>query len=130
MTTKPRKTTKRSPSKSARRIGGSAEALLLRQLLQEGYEARRTHLSAFPDILAWNEHGLLLIEVKARADKPAYINQAKSIFKASADTLIKLPEFARVLCYLRVNKAWKVFEYRDSVIFVQESVLSKDDPQS
>ena len=58
--------TRASTNRQARGKGSRAEGLLLRQLEQQGYEARRTHMSLFPDIIAWTATDLLLIEVKAR----------------------------------------------------------------
>jgi uncharacterized circularly permuted ATP-grasp superfamily protein len=90
-----------SVNRAARSKGSRAEALLLRQLEQQGYEVRRTHLSLFPDIIAWKENDLLMIEVKQRAD-------------------------AKILCYLRVNDNWSAFQYINNSVIPVELVVNKE----
>jgi Holliday junction resolvase len=109
------KPSKRKPSRNARAKGGRAEAMLVTKLAQQGYEARRTHLSAFPDIIAWNEDQFLLIEVKARGSKSG-VSNAVSLFRASVKTLAKIPSSrmkARLLCLVLFSGEWQVYEYID-----------------
>ena len=97
-------------NRAARGKGAKAEALLLSQLTDKGYEVRRTHLSAYPDIIAWNNDHVLLIEVKMRST-PTGITQAKSAFKSAAKTLQFVPNNASVLCYVRFNDQWRAFNW-------------------
>jgi len=111
-------TSKRSYSKNrkARSMGARTEALLVKELQSAGYEVRRTHLSAFPDIIAWSNLEILFIEVKARSDHKGLI-QAKSFFKNSARQLTKVPDLkiglrCYFLCYVRLDNDWHVFKYK------------------
>jgi hypothetical protein len=88
--------------------------LLLQQLIELGYEVRRTHLSAFPDIIAWDETSFLLIEVKTRKDIPRAINDSLYLFRKSAKLLKVVHNSAVLLCYLLINGAWKAFEWDGS----------------
>jgi Holliday junction resolvase-like predicted endonuclease len=105
---------KSSSKRNARIKGGRAEALLLTQLTEQGYEARRTHLSAFPDIIAWNENDILLIEVKARSNDSTGLSNALSLFRANVKTMTYVPKTARILCYVRLNGAWSAYEWCDN----------------
>ena len=96
-------------NKGARSMGGRAEALLHRELTDAGYEVRRTHLSAFPDIIAWNATEFLMIEVKARV-----VNAVLRLFNNSAKELKVVHNDARLLCYLRINDAWIVYEWSEA----------------
>ena len=120
------KTLKRSPNRNARAKGGSAEALLVTQLTQQGYEARRTHLSAFPDIIAWNETDFLLIEVKARSDSPKALSNALSLFRANVRTMTCVPDYATVLCYVRRNGAWSAYQWGNNGTEQVEPVVSEE----
>ena len=103
----------RNPNRAARGKGSRAEGLLLRQLTEAGYEARRTHLSLFPDIIAWNETEILLIEVKARANKPRAVSDALSKFRSSVKMMTTVPNSAIVLCYLMVNNHWSAYKWQN-----------------
>ena len=114
---------KRSLNRNARARGGRAEALLITQLTQQGYEARRTHLSAFPDIIAWNETEFLLIEVKARSDSG--LSNALSLFRANVRNMTIVPQHASVLCYVRLNGAWNAYQWCDNGTKQVEPVVSE-----
>ena len=101
---------KKGVNRAARGKGAKAEALLLTQLTDKGYEVRRTHLSAYPDVIAWNNTHVLLIEVKMRSS-PTGVIQAKSAFKSAAKTLQFVPNNASVLCYVRLKDQWKAFNW-------------------
>ena len=105
---------KRSVNRNARARGNHAEALLLTQLTQQGYEVRRTHLSAFPDIIAWNKDQFLLIEVKARSNSSNGLAGALSLFRANVRTMTFVPNRATVLCYVRLNGAWSAYQWVDN----------------
>lgn len=94
----------------ARGMGNRAEALLSKQLIDLGYEVRRTHLSAFPDLIAWNHNDLLFIEVKARS-KPQDITKALSVFRTDARLLKVAHKDAILLCYVRQNAQWNAFAW-------------------
>jgi Holliday junction resolvase-like predicted endonuclease len=113
-------------NRTARARGNKAEALLLSHLMQEGYEVRRTHLSLFPDIIAWTDTDLLLIEVKSRTSKPDAVTKALSTFRSSVRMMTKMPKGAILLCYLRVNSQWIAYEWRDGVTVKVEPVISKE----
>jgi len=114
---------RRSTNRAARGKGSKAEGLLLSQLTEVGYEVRRTHLSLFPDIIAWNETELLMIEVKQRADTKSGISNALSMFRSSARDVTKWYKGAKVLCCLRVNDTWSTFEWIDGVTVKVASVV-------
>tara|TARA_R110002020_G_scaffold120129_6_gene273719 strand:- start:8704 stop:9120 length:417 start_codon:yes stop_codon:yes gene_type:complete len=116
----------RSTNKAARGKGARAEGLLLRQLTEQGYEVRRTHLSAYPDIIAWNETELLMIEVKQRANTKAGISNALSVFRNSAKSVTKWHKDASILCYLRVNDAWSAFQYINNTTIPVQSVVNEE----
>lgn len=107
-------------NKGARYMGGRAEALLQHQLTDAGYEVRRTHLSAFPDIIAWNDSQFLMIEVKARAirkdgtDKTKVVKAALSLFRNAAKQLKVVHNGATLLCYVRIDDAWIAYEWTES----------------
>jgi len=107
-------------NKGARSRGNKAEALLQHQLADAGYEVRRTHLSAFPDIIAWNDSQFLMIEVKARAirkdgtDKTKVVNAALSLFRNAAKQLKVVHNGATLLCYVRIDDAWIAYEWTES----------------
>jgi hypothetical protein len=104
-------------NKGARYMGGRAEALLHRELTDAGYEVRRTHLSAFPDIIAWNTTEFLMIEVKARSvtgKNKGVVTAVLRLFNNSAKELKVVHNDARLLCYLRINDAWIVYEWSEA----------------
>jgi Holliday junction resolvase len=106
-------------NKGARYMGGRAEALLHRELTDAGYEVRRTHLSAFPDIIAWNTTEFLMIEVKARSvtgknKEKGVVTAVLRLFNNSAKELKVVHNDARLLCYLRINDAWIVYEWSEA----------------
>mgnify|MGYP004449869453 CR=1 FL=1 len=115
-----------SVNRAARSKGSRAEALLLRQLEQQGYEVRRTHLSLFPDIIAWKENDLLMIEVKQRADTKSGISNALSMFRNSINGVTKWHKDAKILCYLRVNDNWSAFQYINNSVIPVELVVNKE----
>ena len=115
---------KRPTNRSARARGGRAEALLITQLTRHGYEARCTHLSAFPDIIAWNEHTFLLIEVKARTTATGLSN-GLSLFRANVRNMTIVPQHASVLCYVRLNGAWNAYQWCDNGTKQVEPVVSE-----
>jgi Holliday junction resolvase-like predicted endonuclease len=94
----------------ARGMGNRAEALLSKQLTDLGYEVRRTHLSAFPDLVVWNEDDLLFIEVKARS-KPQDIRKAVTTFRADARLLKVAHKDAILLCYVQQGGQWSAFAW-------------------
>jgi hypothetical protein len=118
---KPRK---RTGGGVPRAKGNKAEALLLTQLTQQGYEARRTHLSLFPDIIAWNDDGFLLIEVKARSN-PKAISQALSLFRVGVKAMTSVPNSASMLCYVLVNGAWSAYQWSNGVTVQIEPIVSE-----
>ena len=99
---------------------------MLGQLEQQGYEVRRTHLSLFPDIIAWKENDLLMIEVKLRADTKSGISNALSMFRNSMKGVTKWHKDAKVLCYLRVNENWNAFEWHNGNVIQVESVVEEE----
>ena len=117
---------RRSVNRAARSKGSRAEALLLRQLEQQGYEVRRTHLSLFPDIIAWKEEDLLMIEVKQRANTKSGISNARSVFLGSIKGVTKWHKDAKVLCYLSVNENWSAFEWHNGNVMQVESVVEEE----
>ena len=117
---------KNSVNRNARLMGGRAEALLLSQLIEQGYEARRTHLSAFPDIIAWDAEHIFFIEVKARSDKPKAVSNALSNFRASAKTMQFVPKSGTVLCYVRLNGAWSAYQWCDNVTKQIEPIVFEE----
>jgi predicted transcriptional regulator len=117
---------RRSVNRNARARGNAAEALLLTQLTQQGYEVRRTHLSAFPDIIAWNKTDLLLIEVKARSNSSNGLAGALSMFRANVRTMTFVPNRATVLCYVRLNGAWSAYQWRDNGTTQVEPIVSEE----
>ena len=107
----------------ARGMGNRAEALLSKQLIDLGYEVRRTHLSAFPDLIAWNQNDLLFIEVKARS-KPQDISKALSVFRGDAKQLKIAKSDAQMLCYVRQGGQWHAFAwFNGETIQVQSLVI-------
>ena len=88
------KARKRTGGGTPRAKGTKAEILLLAQLTQQGYEVRRTHLSLFPDIIAWTATDLLLIEVKSRSNNPRAISQALSLFRTGVRAMTSVPNGA------------------------------------
>ena len=117
---------RRSVNRAARSKGSRAEALLLRQLEQQGYEVRRTHLSLFPDIIAWKEEDLLMIEVKQRANTKSGISNARSVFLGSIKGVTKWHKDAKVLCYLRVNDNWSAFQWHNGKLMEVEPVVKEE----
>ena len=116
---------KNSVNRNARLRGGRAEALLLTQLIDQGYEARRTHLSAFPDIIAWDQDQVFFIEVKARSDPAKGLSNALSNFRASARIMRFVPKSGTVLCYVRLNGAWNVYQWCDNTTKQVESLVAE-----
>ena len=119
-------TKKRSVNRNARARGNHAEALLLAQLVQQGYEVRRTHLSAFPDIIAWNQNDVLLIEVKARSNSTTGLSNALSLFRANVKTMTSVPINATVLCYVRLNGHWNAYQWKDNATQQVEPIVSEE----
>jgi len=117
---------KRNPNRNARAKGSKAEGLLLRQLEEKGYEVRRTHLSLFPDIIAWSDSELFLIEVKSRKNQKNSISNALSLFRSSFKMLKTIPNNAIVLCYLRVNNAWTAFQHVDGETKIVDSIVNEE----
>ena len=117
---------KNSVNRNARLRGGRAEALLLSQLTEQGYEARRTHLSAFPDIIAWDQDRIFFIEVKARSDKPKAVSNALSLFRANVKIMTYVPKNARILCYVRLNGAWNAYEWCDNTTKQIEPIVFEE----
>jgi len=118
--------TRASTNRQARGKGSRAEGLLLRQLEQQGYEARRTHMSLFPDIIAWTATDLLLIEVKARKNNPGAVSRALSLFRSGVRTMSNIPVSATVLCYLRMNETWMAYQWHNGTTVKVESVISEE----
>ena len=116
---------KNSVNRNARLRGNRAEALLLSQLIEQGYEARRTHLSAFPDIIAWDQDHIFFIEVKARSDPSKGLSNALSHFRASAKTIQFVPKSGTVLCYVRLNGVWSAYQWCDNTTKQVESIVSE-----
>ena len=114
----------RTSNRNARARGGRAEALLVTQLTKQGYEARRTHLSAFPDIIAWNEDQFLLIEVKARS--ASGLSNALSLFRANVRAMTIVPQHATVLCYVRLNGHWNAYKWGGNGTEQVEPVVSEE----
>jgi hypothetical protein len=100
--------------------------MLLRQLEEQGYEVRRTHLSLFPDIIAWSDSSLLLIEVKARSSAGKGVSNALSLFRSSFKLLRSVPNNAIVLCYIRVNNAWIAYQWVDGETRMVDSIVSEE----
>ena len=98
---------------------------MLTQLTEQGYEVRRTHLSLFPDIIAWTDTDLLLIEVKARADNPRAISHALSLFRSSVKAMTSVPNGASMLCYVRSNGAWSAYQWDNGVTTQIEPIVSE-----
>lgn len=108
--------TRKSINKGARAKGAKAESTLHKALTESGYEVRRTHLSAFPDIIAWNDQEFLLIEVKSRtalteAGERTAIREAVRVFAKSAETLNFVHNTAEVLGYLQINGRWLAYKW-------------------
>ena len=116
--------------KARKRIGGGrprakgtkAEILLLDQLTQQGYEVRRTHLSLFPDIIAWTDTDLLLIEVKARSN-PKDVTKAVRLFRTGVKAMTSVPNGASMLCYVRSNDAWSAYQWANGVTTQIEPIV-------
>ena len=116
---------KKTGGRNSRIKGNRAERLLLEQLTQQGYGVRRTHLSLFPDIIAWNEQGFLFIEVKARTN-PKHITEALYVFRNSVKEMTKLPKGANLLCYVRVNDTWRAFKSQNEDIIEVSPVVNEE----
>jgi hypothetical protein len=121
------KVRKRTGGGVPRAKGNKAEILLLTQLTQQGYEARRTHLSLFPDIIAWNETALLLIEVKARSN-PKDVTEAVRLFRIGVKAMRSVPNNASMLCYVRVNGAWSAYQWDNGATTQIEPMVSEARP--
>jgi len=119
-------------NKGARSKGGRAEALLQSQLINKGFEVRRTHLSAFPDIIAWNNSQILLIEVKlrtlnkARTNRKTIVNSALRMFNNSANELKVVHNDADLLFYLRIDDEWNVYKWSPSGSIEIESLIDEE----
>ena len=118
---------KRTGGRNSRIKGNRAEALLLDQLTQQGYEVRRTHLSLFPDIIAWNDDGFLLIEVKARRD-PKAVTGALRLFRMGVNAMTSVPNRASMLCYVRSNDTWSAYQWSNGVTTQVEPIVSEARP--
>jgi len=121
------KARKRTGGRNSRVKGNRAEALLLDQLTQQGYEVRRTHLSLFPDIIAWNETEFLLIEVKARSN-PKTITGALRLFRMGVNAMTSVPNRASMLCYVRSNDMWSAYKWSNGVITQIEPIVTEATP--
>jgi len=117
---------KRTGGRKPRAKGTKAEALLLTQLTLQGYEVRRTHLSLFPDIIAWTDTDLLLIEVKARSNSPQAVSQALSLFRTGVKAMTSVPNGASMLCYVRSNDAWSAYQWDNGVTTQIEPIVSEE----
>ena len=123
--------TRKSINKGARARGAKAETTLHKALTELGYEVRRTHLSAFPDIIAWNATEFLLIEVKSRTThsepgERAVIRDAVRVFEKSAETLNFVHNSAQVLGYLQINGRWLAYKWNGSGTERVESVVKEE----
>tara|TARA_R100001530_G_scaffold117372_2_gene84504 strand:- start:78 stop:509 length:432 start_codon:yes stop_codon:yes gene_type:complete len=123
---KPKQPKKKTPNRSARSKGNKAEALLQQLLEEKGYEVRRTHLSAYPDIIAWSEDELMLIEVKSRTYQPDALSRVKSVFKTSAKTLTSVPNGAKVLCYVHLSGHWVALQCINGTISQIQSIVGEE----
>jgi len=121
------KARKRTGGRNSRVKGNRAEALLLDQLTQQGYEVRRTHLSLFPDIIAWNETEFLLIEVKARSN-PKTITGALRLFRMGVNAMTSVPNRASMLCYVRSNDMWSAYQWDNGVTTQVEPIVTEARP--
>ena len=81
-------------------------------------------MSLFPDIIAWNDDGFLLIEVKARSS-PRAISQALSVFRASVRAMTSVPNGASMLCYVLSNGAWSAYQWSNGVTTQIEPIVSE-----
>ena len=115
---------KRTGGRTPRAKGTKAEALLLTQLTQQGYEVRRTHLSLFPDIIAWTDTDLLLIEVKARSN-PKDVTEAVRLFRIGVKAMTSVPNGASMLCYVLSNDTWSAYQWDNGVTTQIEPIVSE-----
>ena len=115
---------KRTGGGGPRAKGSKAEALLLTQLTEKGYEVRRTHLSLFPDIIAWTDTDLLLIEVKARSS-PKDVTDAVRLFRLGVKAMTSVPNGASMLCYVRSNDTWSAYQWSNGATTQIESIVSE-----
>jgi Holliday junction resolvase len=117
---------------SARSKGNKAEILLQQQLESSGYETRRTHLSAFPDIIAWNHTTVLFIEVKSislRSNKTPIkprINSALTKFRINARLLKAVYSGASLLCYVRFDNNWLTYQWINDKAVQVESIINEE----
>jgi len=119
---------KRTGGRKPRAKGTKAEALLLTQLTLQGYEVRRTtHLSLFPDIIAWTDTNLLLIEVKARSN-PKDVTEAVRLFRIGVKAMTSVPNGASMLCYVRSNDTWSAYQWDNGVTTQVEPIVSEARP--
>ena len=118
---------KRTGGRNSRVKGNRAEILLLDQLTQQGYEVRRTHLSLFPDIIAWTDTDLLLIEVKARSN-PRDVTEAVRLFRIGVKAMTSVPNKASMLCYVRSNDTWSAYQWSNGVTTQVEPIVTEARP--
>lgn len=117
---------------SARSKGNKAEILLQQQLESAGYETRRTHLSAFPDIIAWNRTTILFIEVKSitlRSNKlpiKTRVNSALTKFRTNARLMKVVYSGASLLCYVRFDNNWLAYEWINDKAVQIESIINEE----
>jgi len=113
---------RKSVNKAARGKGAKAEILLANQLTAQGYEVRRTHLSAFPDIIAWNADSVLMIEVKSRSS-PKTIKPAVNMFVHSVKELSTLCNHAILLCYVLHDNQWHAYQWVDNAVTETQAMV-------
>tara|TARA_R110000751_G_scaffold78147_7_gene157669 strand:+ start:803 stop:1183 length:381 start_codon:yes stop_codon:yes gene_type:complete len=123
--------TRKAINKGARARGSRAEAMLHKSLTESGYEVRRTHLSAFPDIIAWNKSKLLMVEVKSRTaanpvEERAAIRNAVRLFSNSAKELNFVHNGSEVLCYLQINDTWLAYKWNGVGTVPVKSVIKEE----
>ena len=119
-------------NKRARSQGARAENDLAEWLKGQGYEVRRTHLSAFPDLVVWNHERWCMIEVKWRSGGARSISGAVGDFRASVRQMSCLPPPGAMLSVYVLNNDlchiydWKGdqetgnTEFRESITLGQE----------
>jgi len=105
-------------NKKARSIGAKAESALQRYLQDKGYEVRRTHLSAFPDVLAWNDTQFLMIEMKARTvtdnNRSKITKAVLRLFENSSKELKVVHSGAYLLCCLQIDDELEFYQLTNS----------------
>ena len=85
---------------------------------------RRTHLSLFPDIIAWTATDLLLIEVKARTN-PKDVSEAVRLFRIGVKAMTSVPNGASMLCYVWSNGAWSAYQWDNGATTQIEPIVTE-----